>query len=165
MTKDFFLEFAIVEFLMVEKGIVVINGDDFVVKVDWPKLYDNLSLVVAPNLAIFIENYKSLALDDPPKQLKYYQSRHYEWVLPHNDVISAEQFEAMSTGEKFRRITKSLCRVRNNLFHGGKLRDPSAWTNNRLLQCFPIVKDLKTMIIASNWREPRQLRRNEQIEE
>ena len=150
----FFLEFAELEFAMVEKGVAIIDGDDFLVKPHWADLFNRLNQGTA-DTSQFIQEHRAIVITNPPQQLQYIRpANRFEWRLPNDEAISDEDFDGLTAKRQFDRITICLRRVRNNLFHGSKIRDPSEWTNNRLDQCFPIILDLRGLVDGTNFGAP-----------
>jgi len=157
---NFFKKFAELEYLMIEKGIAKIDQNNFLTSADWQKLHAKIKLNNEGSVLVFINKYKSIVTNDHPQQL-YFSNNHFEWKLPQANLISEQLFEQKNEKDKFDKITVALRRVRNNLFHGAKIKDPSEWTNERLDQCLPIVTDLKQIVQSSETSHPRVVNNNQ----
>lgn len=149
----FFNSFAGLEFKMVAKGIAVVRGNGFLERPDWDNLFERLDPDAVKK---FNRKYRRVALDDPPKSLKYVsQECKFEWHLnPAHEFVGCKFLE-LSQEVQFGHITEALRRVRNNLFHGAKKGDSSKWTDSRLDQCSPMVEEIISMLDHVLWKEPR----------
>lgn len=158
VASKFFEMFARLEYEMCLKGIARIDKNNFLTSADWGHLYKNIQSTSKNQIELFLEKYRDIAIIDHPQQLFYNEGiNEFEWKLPETDLITLKEFTNISENEQFDRITLALRRVRNNLFHGSKMKDPSEWTNERLDQCFPILKDLVSFINNAKHKSPRKV--------
>jgi len=156
--SKFFEMFARLEYEMCLKGIARIDERNLLISADWNHLFKNTSDANAEQVIAFIEQFSDIAINDHPQQLFFNEGvNEFEWKLPESDLINFHNFSRLSKKDQFNRITLALRRVRNNLFHGSKMKDPSQWTNERLDQCFPILEELFTLVNNAKYKQPRKI--------
>jgi hypothetical protein len=160
IVTEFFIRFSYFEFRLMEAGFIFPDkpawsaepGDWVRAEVNW-SAFEKAAAEKAPGeVAQICKKYLDFMKINPPSVLIVKKNtRRLGWGFPTEearDISSVEAGYAVAGPFNLPRLSVLLRRIRNNLFHGNKLRDPFDVTVDRLNAGQSILNDFDSLLTA-----------------
>ena len=144
---NFFVAFSRFESLLIEKDYTQPNNDGSV-DVNWDAFIGRCNDRAGARCVDLVRRHQDFLNNQPPRKLfPSTNPPNLEWRLsPADQTALTRRLTNGPDIRDFGSLTILLRRVRNNLFHGGKFRDPAQQTSARMRETLPILADLYDLL-------------------